>query len=779
MTQWNGALLAGAIAVALAGCGGGGGGGSGGAGPAPGPGPGATFAGSDALSQFFRTTFDEGAAAQARNDPEFKFQDNTLVYTDGSGSLTLHSFPFASIRAEYAHSAGLDGTGRTIAFVDDGFRLTHRELAGKSITTFGTLTSQDHGTGTAAIAAGVHDGTGLMGVAPGAALHLSSYNAGLAGMAAATRDALAKGAVVQNNSWGYANTNIGQMTGYLASHPGASVEQAFTAAVGGSAVDGKAYLDALRAFTAKGVVVFAASNDKAATKADLLAGLPVVMPELERGWIVAVNAVPQFGSNGRVASAVRMSSGCLEVAATCLTGDGGVRTATAASDTAYGYMTGTSFVAPQIAGGVALLSQAFPNLPAADLRKRLLASADNGFYAHSGSTDFGNGVVHGYNAEFGHGFMDLRAALKPIGTVGLPKTDSAYGPVAALGTSAVVAGSAQGDAVARALSSRSIAVFDALGADFRAPAAVLTGRREEAELGDRLHRFAAKAEGRRQTVSLAFAESGEGAEAGGWRFSGGEAEGVLAGIGLQAGTSDLFAGPGRLASLAPGTHAFGITRDAPEGGALSFYTLSASDEAAGEASAGGGVVRSFRLAGTEVSLGVSALGQDGSVLGLQGTGEMGHLRGAAGAVDFGLSRSFGGLRVFAAAQVGVGSGVGDGLLAGTEGTVFSGFGLGVATAGVLRAGDSLTLSARQPLRIESGTATLSLPVGRHADGAVRWEEQPIDLSPSSRQLDLGVNYGVALDQGTTLRLGLGYSINPGHVAGEGAVSVLGGATRRF
>ena len=55
------------------------------------------------------------------------------------------------------------------------------------------------------------------------------------------------------------------------------------------------------------------------------------------------------------------------------------------------------YVAPQIAGAVALLSEHFPNHSAEQLVDRLLASADNSFFTRDGIVTFGNGVQHGYS----------------------------------------------------------------------------------------------------------------------------------------------------------------------------------------------------------------------------------------------------------------------------------------------------------------------------------------------------------------------------------------------
>ena len=72
--------------------------------------------------------------------------------------------------------------------------------------------------------------------------------------------------------------------------------------------------------------------------------------------------------------------------------------------------------APVVSGAVALLSEAFPNHTPAQLVDRILASANNDFFTATGTTSFANGITHGYNAEFGHGIVDLEKALQPIKT---------------------------------------------------------------------------------------------------------------------------------------------------------------------------------------------------------------------------------------------------------------------------------------------------------------------------------------------------------------------------
>lgn len=570
------------LAMLVAACGGGGGEGSGGGGTA---GPPAApvdvaivqttpirtsdpFVSPGAASASRVTSFDEAAATTIRESGEFRRQR----FRSGG----LDTFSFADVRAEYPLSIGITGRGQTIAVVDDGFRTTHDELAGKSVQTFGTFSAADHGTAVAALAAGARDGRGMMGIAPGADLHLSSFRTDFAGLAAATRDAITTSdAVVQNNSWGFVDRNgkpipITAVQSRLASDPRTSLPQAMQAVLGGSEAGIAAYLDALRAFTARGVVVFAAPNDRNATSLSVMDGLPLVAPELVQGWIVAINAVP-IREGGEIVGAQRLSAACLQLAHTCLAANGLVHSATAKADDHYQNWNGTSFAAPQIAGGIAILAEAFPGLPPSDLRRRLLASANNRFFAHSGVTDFGNGVLHGFNEEFGHGFMDLAAALMPIGATGLPVGASVHDGVAPLGSAALVSGDAQGDALVRGLGAQTITVFDSLGADFSLSGLGLYGGESRTSSSpQRLKRFAAGT-----LATRAGLEEGEEVATGpSWAWQAGPATGIAHRVGPHGRETPLVAGAGALVGLAPDAIGIAAERRLGDRARLTLYGFS-------------------------------------------------------------------------------------------------------------------------------------------------------------------------------------------------------------
>ncbi|MDW4548879.1 S8 family peptidase [Defluviimonas sp. D31] len=338
--------------------------------PVPVPGGAGTF------GSYFVQSFDpyEAVATALRDTTaRYLFQRTEWRFSAAPGT-TYSSYPLASSRAEYAHAVGLTGSGQTISIVDEGFRQTHDTIAGRIVATSGALPVADHGTAVASVAAG--SSTRMIGVAPGASLALGSSGSASA-LTASAYTALQRGAVAQNNSWGF---------------PVPATSASFDTVFG--TTDGAAYLAALDAYAARGVVVFALSNDKTTTASELMEGLPALRSSLEPGWLAVGNATPAFDGAG-IQSARMQSASCLDTARWCLVADGSWNAATAASNSSYSFTIGSSFAAPQVAGALALLAEAFPNLTPHQLRLRLLASADNGFLAPDGAVELAPGFAHG------------------------------------------------------------------------------------------------------------------------------------------------------------------------------------------------------------------------------------------------------------------------------------------------------------------------------------------------------------------------------------------------
>ena len=343
--------------------------------------------------------------------------------------------PLKVINAHKAYGYGLTGSGKTIAILDAGFSTSHDELDSKTITQYGTQTAAtgetntaDHGLIVSSVAAGEDDGTGMQGVAPGASLHWASYNQRNGNTYYPTHWANstdnASSAVVQNNSWGI-NYQIDSLQSDISSNSWTNaygIAQKFhSSGYTANEASANAYITALNNFQDHGVIVYALSNTTSYTDADFQAALPVLFSQLEEAWITAVN-VEITGSSGNE-TYTRKSAPCGSTGKYCLGADGyqivGAAYDSSATNLYWQPNSGTSFVAPQISGAVALISEAFPNHNPEQLTDRLLASADNTFFSHDAAVTFGNGVSHGYDDEFGHGILDIYAALNPI-------TSSAY-----------------------------------------------------------------------------------------------------------------------------------------------------------------------------------------------------------------------------------------------------------------------------------------------------------------------------------------------------------------
>ena len=448
------------------------------------------------------------AAAVVASTPSFLDSGTSLTYNSTNASTlaattefqnfnynsTSSQNPLEVINAHKAYGYGLTGAGKIIAIMDTGLSTTHSEFSAKTISTFGTLdyadgtsANKDHGLFVASIAAGENDdsdGSTMQGVAPSANLHLSSYNK-INGnsyfpthWANATDNAST--AVVQNNSWGI-NYQVDTLQSDISSNGWTNdygVAQKWNSSgYTANAASATAYITALNNFQDHGVIVYALSNTSSYSDADFQAALPELFSQLNEAWITAVN-VEITGSLGSE-TYTRKSAPCGSTGAYCLGGDGfQVSGAKGAQNGTSSYWetnySGTSFVAPQISGAVALLAEAFPTHTPAQLTDRLLASADNTFFNHDAVVTFGNGVKHGYDDEFGHGILDIYAALNPITSSSDNRSMSLYtgnslndNSSFQLGNSRILTSSSFGDSLQRGLISEVGYTYDDLDAGFK------------------------------------------------------------------------------------------------------------------------------------------------------------------------------------------------------------------------------------------------------------------------------------------------------------------------
>lgn len=653
-------------------------------------GPPVTPGGSGVLGSYYVQDFApwEDIAEKLRNSARYMRQHTTWNFPSHPGT-RYESNPLMAARVEYAHAVGLTGKGQNIAISDGGFRTTHEVFAGKGILGIGELALDDHGTMVASIAAG--NSKKMIGVAPGADLILGSFDDdGI--LAETARNALSVGAVALNNSWGYTDSPISVAT-FNSFHDDAGWAE---------------YYDALGAYAAQGVVVFALSNDETLTTADLMPALPVIDSGLTEGWLAVGNAVATFDDT-RILALTRISAGCLDAAAWCMMADGTWTAAVSTGNTAYGFGTGSSFAAPQVAGALALLAEAFPNLTPHELRVRLLASADNGFanFTEDGEVELAPGFFHAYSDEFGHGFLNLKAALMPIGVTTL----SVEGTATPLAAAAVRTGSGVGDAVARGLSGTELTVKDALAGSFAMPADALAAGGAPAPLAARL------------------AETGRSALTGADRARFSSPQGFDGYSGAELALEDA-------------------------GAALAVHLLLPQDAAG---SLGLSLTRRFGDDRAGLDLGLKLARDGGEVFGLGGGPNGGGataasltlgLRGALGQDGF--------LRL--GAEVGLATAPGSGAMQHVGQMSFNSLSADIGQDNLLAAGDRLTLGVATPLGVTSGAAHAALPV-RSADGITTFSEVAVPLAPQDRELDLKISYQVPLDDRTGLRLDLIHAQN--------------------
>ncbi|MDP2778923.1 hypothetical protein [Devosia sp.] len=198
--------------------------------------------------------------------------------------------------------------------------------------------------------------------------------------------------------------------------------------------------------------------------------------------------------------------------------------------------------------------------------------------------------------------------------------------------------------------------------------------------------------------------------------------------------------------------------------------------------AGTGINVAWGGEASRVSLGVSYLGEQGSLLGLGQNTTFGLGGGSAtGTAHLGVDQMVApGFEVFGPLEYGLARPTGStsGLVTSLSDVQFSGFEVGARMNTVFGVNDQVGFSIAQPLRIENGTMGLQLPVARAADGTIEHRQASADLAPGGRELDLSVNYKVPLQAGH-LQVGLQYRLDAGHIKGASAAGTAIGFHQSF
>ena len=469
-----------------------------------------------------------------------------------------------------------------------------------------------------------------------------------------------------------------------------------------------------------------------AVSVDLLPGLATRIAEL-RGHTVAVVAL---GRNRRIAD---FSNRCGIAADYCIAAPGGdVKVAyfgphpdTSAPIRSIANSSGTSLAAPMVAGGLAIMKQLFRDqLSNTELVTRLFETADNtGAYSN--------------RAVYGRGKLDLAAATHPVGVLGVPvavtQVANANQAGRNLSRTGLSLGSAFGNGLARSVGNIEIMALDDLGAPFWYRLGDFVPAANGPKMDARVRGFLA--DGMREALE--------------WQ-------------GVSAQKTSTETGGGHL-SLAEG--GMMATLKGRAGLSASVFGTHQDHDAVGAA-------LGWRPEGSLLGLRLGWITEDETILGGEGRGAFGSLAADTAFIRLEGDVRLGAWRLGGDAEWGsVRPRARDGLIDDVSAISTSAFALHARAAVTDK--DTVRFSLAQPLRVEDGRASLTLPVARTKLGRVVHTSMTSPLAPDERQIDLAATWERPLAEGR-LRLGVVWSRNPGHRGNAGAqLTFLAGWRRAF
>jgi Subtilase family len=471
-------------------------------------------------------------------------------------------------------------------------------------------------------------------------------------------------------------------------------------------------------------------------------------------------------------------------------------------------LSGTSFSAPLISGAAALIFQRWPNLTARDVANILFSSA----------TDLG---APGVDPVYGHGLLNLAAALQPLGVTTMAVAGGAAPAVSA--TDLVLSG-AFGDAPAFHHALAQVMILDGFGRDFEINMSDRIGARPNLPdmfgvLEQRLGwRYASFQVGAATSFSFDMRHNPEDGIVPFQTLAGPQDQlthettfrlsGVADGIGWMAGTGlslhDGMMPAGDAAFAFPSlTNAFSPLVGAAPGAVASLSVPLSQDT---DLSFGASLAENqgltdhlrtpFRNSAEATSLRLGhAVGQTHFGLEIGDVLETGGLMGSLAAGGLTMAERASSVWTTATAETGLdahwslkgaitlaatGTSHPEASLITAIGPVYAtSFALGATGESLLRNGDALSFTLSQPLRAERGSLTLVTGVGRDwSTGGVLMGETQASLTPSGREFDLETGYRFSFAS-WGVGANVAYALDPNHVQGKSAVLALFTLSRGF
>ena len=745
------------------------------------------------------------------------------------------------INASAAYANGATGLGVTIGITDSGLDNTHLEISTGRISSDSDLSYSNyspntrqkrHGTMVASVAAGKQDKsdtTPMHGVAFEAdvlfvAIQLAEPDPNYDPVDLGTDDG--SGNVsdapdftgidnfftqlfeiynrydvdIVNNSYGY--------SGNIVDYTEAQVRNAFPKTIAEMSQVGTPDSE-------KTIYVWAAGNaggyaDQGVdySSPELLPGMAHYITEIQ-GHSIAVTSVDESGAISD------FSSRCGLAQDYCISAPGGKITAaypTSSSDTGiyvsntdddnyndcvannscYAVTSGTSFAAPFVSGGLAIIADYFEGqLGSSEIVARLFSTANkDGIYSDK--------------AVYGQGLMDLGAATKPIGQMAAMLNDSLKGAmVPAALTSIQLTSPLFGDAISNGVANQTIIFFDELGAPFRGSIENLTTdyRNQIINLdgyGD-IHQSTPKIidsqdntleissyknrlpllglvnqmylldayQDRNQFFTYFNKEENTFVSHG---INGSWAIGIFQDKDLRYKSQlrSQFNNP--WLNFSAGGTSFGSIHRLQQNLDVAFLISSGRNKF--QANELFGVSSSSTVAMIELqpknympSIQFGILKENDANLGLSGSGAFngngGQMTSFVGVSD--SINLFGG-KFFSSLYIGNSPGASnnEGMIDSISDIHSSAFGMGFLRQSIFNAEDEILFSIDQPMRTESGTMNLKVPVYRSKDRSVLFNTFGFSLRPSGREVHSKARY-MSSYKNIGLSLTLGYKSDPYHI----------------
>ena len=745
------------------------------------------------------------------------------------------------VNASAAYARGATGLGVTIGITDSGLDNTHTEislgrLSGDSDLSYSNYTpntrQQRHGTMVASVAAGKQEKTDtspMHGVAFEAnvlfiAIQLAEPDPDYDPVDIGTDDG--SGTVtdapdftgidnffsslfeiynqydvdIVNNSYGY--------SGNIIDYTEAQVRYAFPKTIAEMSQIGTPD-------SQKTIYVWAAGNaggyaDQGVdfSSPELLPGMAHYIPEIQ-GHSIAVASVDE---NGSISS---FSSRCGVAQDYCISAPGGRITAaypTSTSDTGiyigntnddnynsciqdnscFAVTSGTSFAAPFVSGGLAVIADYFEGqLGSKEIVDRLFSTANKeGVYSDK--------------AIYGQGLMDLGAATAPVGQVSAMLTGTLSGAmVPAFFTGIQLTSPSFGDAVSNGVANQTIIFFDELDAPFRGAVDNLTTdyRNQIVNLDGYEHMYQSTPQiidsqdnvlemsnYKNQNLSYGLINSMHLLEAqqdsnqfftyfnkGNNSFvshgiNGSWALGIFQDKDLRYKSQlrSQFSNP--WLNFSAGGTSFGSVYKFQHNLDVAFLISSGrnrfqANEVFGESNSSTVAMIELQPKNYMPSIQFGILKENDANLGLSGSGAF---NGNSGQMTsfVGISDSinlFGG-KFFSSLYIGNSPGTSnnEGMINSITDIQSSAFGMGFLKQSIFNSGDELLLSIDQPMRTESGEMNLRVPVYRTKERNVLFNSFGFTLRPSGREVHSKARY-MSSYKNIGLSLTLGYKSDPYHI----------------